>query len=106
MTCARGRPVPAKATALAAAKRPSRPFTAPGTASVLTETRGTLVTSAARPAGKLAYPPTITTTRGRRATKEPRARAQAQPIPATEAALAHQAEGRMLRRSPRPERSV
>ena len=54
VTCARGSSVPGKATALAAAKRPRRPLTAPGTASVVTETSGTRVSTAASPAGKLA----------------------------------------------------
>ena len=54
VTWARGRSVPSNATALAAANRPSRPLTAPGTASVVTDTSGTRVTTAAKPAGKLA----------------------------------------------------
>jgi hypothetical protein len=106
VTWARGRPVSAKATAFAAAWRPSRPLTAPGTASVVMQTSGTLVSTAANPAGKLAYPPTTTTTRGRRRRNEPTARAHAEARPATAPALAHNADGRMLRCSPRPWRSV
>ncbi len=106
VTTARGISVPSKATAFAAAKRPKRPLTAPGTASVLTETTGTRVTSAATPAGKLAYPPTITTTRGRRRANEATARPHAHNRPSTAPTFATSAAGLKLRWIPRPGNNV
>ena len=54
VTVARGSGVPGKATAEAAAKRPSTRWTRPGTASMFTSTSGTRRATAAAAAGKLA----------------------------------------------------
>ena len=56
VTWARGRSVPAKATALAAAKRPSRPLTAPGTESVVMQTSGTRVQHRGQPGREAGVP--------------------------------------------------
>ena len=107
VTCGRGRSVPSKATALAAAKRPSKPLTAPGTAvgghgderhpgqdggQPRRET-GVATDDRRRP---------VAVGRG----TSPRRARRPRPAPRTAPALAHQAEGRMLRRIPRPGSSV
>ncbi len=102
VTTACGSGVPSQPTAAARANGPSRRLAAPGTASTFTSTSGTRQANAATEAGRLAYPPTDTTTAGRRRTTMATARTAAQASPAAAPRLAATAPGRTLRTSPRP----
>ncbi len=106
VTTAWGIGVPSQPTMLARANRPSSLFAAPGTASTLTSTNGTPTTRADSAAGRLAYPPTDTTTLGRARITRRSARHDAVASPATAPRFRTRSPGARLRTIPRPGRSV